>query len=198
MRQTRLASRRALARPLGRRGALTHIRRVRCRPKRRVRSFRLRRRARRPRRRRPRGPRRGRSAGAYEFLGLPYAAPPTGSLRWRRRSLPRPWAGIRRRDAVRAQLPAAGSPFVPPGPFSEDCLYLNVYTPTLRRDADRPVFVWIHGGGFTEDGARNYDGSKLAADGTVVVTINYRLGALGFLAHPRSRGGPVARPATTA
>jgi para-nitrobenzyl esterase len=63
----------------------------------------------------------------------------------------------------------------------------------LRRDADRPVLVWIHGGGFTEDGARNYDGSKLAADGTVVVTINYRLGALGFLAHPalaRRPGGP--------
>jgi para-nitrobenzyl esterase len=58
-----------------------------------------------------------------------------------------------------------------------------VYTPTLR-GADRPVLVWIHGGGFTEDGARNYDGSKLAADGVVVVTINYRLGALGFLAHP--------------
>ena len=85
------------------------------------------------------------------------------------------------------------TPFSPPGPMSEDCLYLNVFTPTLRRDADRPVLVWIHGGGFAQDGARNYDGSKLAAAGTVVVTINYRLGALGFLAHPAlaSRpGGP--------
>ena len=81
---------------------------------------------------------------------------------------------------------------MPPAPFSEDCLYLNVYTP-VRYNADRPVLVWIHGGGFTEDGARNYDASKLAADGIVVVTINYRLGALGFLAHPAlaSRpGGP--------
>src|SRR5581483_5381287 len=82
------------------------------------------------------------------------------------------------------------SPFAPPGPMSEDCLYLNISTPTLRRDADRPVLVWIHGGGFTQDGARNYDGTKLAADGIVVVTINYRLGALGFLAHPALASRP--------
>ena len=88
------------------------------------------------------------------------------------------------------------NPYLPPGPISENCLYLNVYTPTLRSSSSgggRPVLVWIHGGGLVQDGARNYDGSKLAADGTVVVTINYRLGALGFLAHPAlaSRpGGP--------
>jgi len=82
---------------------------------------------------------------------------------------------------------------VPPGPQSEDCLYLNVSTSTLHHNARRPVLVWIHGGGFTQDGARNYDGTKLAANGAVVVTINYRLGALGFLAHPalaRRPGGP--------
>jgi para-nitrobenzyl esterase len=61
---------------------------------------------------------------------------------------------------------------------------LNISTPTLHRNAALPVIVWIHGGGFTEDGALNYDGTKLAANGVVVVTINYRLGALGFLAHP--------------
>ena len=60
------------------------------------------------------------------------------------------------------------------------------------------MLVWIHGGGLVQDGGRNYDGTKLAADGTVVVTINYRLGALGFLAHPALASGPVARPATTA
>ena len=60
------------------------------------------------------------------------------------------------------------------------------------------MLVWIHGGGFTQDAGRNYDGSKLAADGTVVVTINYRLGALGFLAHPALASRPAARPATTA
>ena len=65
-----------------------------------------------------------------------------------------------------------------------------VSTPTLRRDDDRPVLVWIHGGGFTQDGALNYDGTKLAAHGTVVVTINYRLGVLGFLAHPALASRP--------
>ena len=132
-------------------------------------------------------------SGVYEFLGLPYAAPPTGNLRWRPPQTPAPWAGVRDATQFAPSCPQQSSPFAPPGPFSEDCLYLNVYASTLRRHADRPVVVWIHGGGFTEDGARNYDGAKLAADGTVVVTINYRLGALGFLAHPALAprpGGP--------
>ena len=131
--------------------------------------------------------------GGYAFRGLPYAAPPTGDLRWRQPQLPGSWKGVR--DATRFAPSCLQQPsgFAPPGPQGEDCLYLNVSTPTLRRGADRPVLVWIHGGGFTQDGARNYDGSKLAAAGAVVVTINYRLGALGFLAHPAlaSRpGGP--------
>ncbi|HYB30043.1 MAG TPA: carboxylesterase family protein [Solirubrobacteraceae bacterium] len=132
-------------------------------------------------------------SGGYEFLGLPYAAPPTGNLRWRPPQPPAGWKGIRDATQFAPSCPQPVSPFLPPGPLSDDCLYLNVYTPTLRGDTDRPVLVWIHGGGFTEDGARNYDGSKLAADGTVVVTINYRLGALGFLAHPALAtrpGGP--------
>lgn len=77
--------------------------------------------------------------------------------------------------------------------MDEDCLYLNVSTPTLRRNAGRPVLVWIHGGGLTQDAGRQYDPTKLAADGVVVVTINYRLGALGFLLHPAlapTPGGP--------
>jgi para-nitrobenzyl esterase len=90
--------------------------------------------------------------------------------------------------------PTQFNPFLPPGPISEDCLYLNVYTPSLQNHSGgRPVLVWIHGGGLVQDGARNYDGTKLAADGTIVVTINYRLGALGFLAHPAlasQPGGP--------
>jgi para-nitrobenzyl esterase len=121
--------------------------------------------------------------GGYTFRGLPYAAPPTGDLRWRPPQPPTEWDGVRDATQFAPSCPQPTSPFAPPAPFSEDCLYLNVSTPTLRRDADRPVLVWIHGGGFTEDASRNYDGSKLAADGTVVVTINYRLGALGFLAH---------------
>jgi para-nitrobenzyl esterase len=133
------------------------------------------------------------ASGGYEFLGLPYAAPPTGNLRWRPPQPPPDWHGVRSATRFAPSCPQPESPFAPPGPFSENCLYLNVYTPTLRRDAHRPVLVWIHGGGFTEDGGRNYDGSKLAADGVVVVTINYRLGALGFLAHPALAprpGGP--------
>ena len=132
-------------------------------------------------------------SGVYQFLGLPYAAPPTGELRWRPPQPPREWDGVRDATKFGPSCPQPASLFAPPAPFSEDCLYLNVYTSTLRRDGHRPVLVWVHGGGFTEDGARNYDGSKLAADGVVVVTINYRLGALGFLAHPAlaSRpGGP--------
>lgn len=132
-------------------------------------------------------------SGIYEFLGLPYAAPPTGALRWRPPRRPARWDGVRDATQFAPSCPQLPSPFAPPGPFSENCLHLNIYTPALGRDADRPVLVWIHGGGFTQDGARNYDGSKLAADGTVVVTIDYRLGALGFLAHPalaRRPGGP--------
>jgi para-nitrobenzyl esterase len=128
--------------------------------------------------------------GGYAFRGLPYAAAPTGDLRWRPPRHPASWKGVRDATQFAPNCPQVATPFSPPGPMSEDCLYLNVYTPTLHRDADRPVLVWIHGGGFAQDGARDYDGSKLAAAGTVVVTINYRLGALGFLAHPALASRP--------
>ena len=143
---------------------------------------------------------RGTAAGTVdEFLGIPYAAPPTGDLRWRPPQPPARWWGVRDATQFAPSCPQPPSPFAPPGPFSEDCLYLNVYTP--GRDADHrlprgggedglPVLVWIHGGGLTEDAGRSYDGAKLAADGTVVVTINYRLGALGFLAHPALASRP--------
>ncbi|HSR86655.1 MAG TPA: carboxylesterase family protein [Streptosporangiaceae bacterium] len=144
---------------------------------------------------------RGMTAGSVdEFLGIPYAAPPTGNLRWRPPQ-PRPeWEGVRDATQFAPSCPQPAGPSLPPGPFSEDCLYLNVYTPAMpsgdMRSGDeggRPVLVWIHGGALTQDAGRNYDPAKLAADGIVVVTINYRLGALGFLAHPAlaSRpGGP--------
>jgi len=141
---------------------------------------------------------RGMTAGTLdEFLGIPYAAPPTGNLRWRPPQPPAEWQGIRDATQFGPSCPQPPSLSVP-GPFSEDCLYLNVYTPTLPGgdeggDGRLPVLVWIHGGGLTQDAGRNYDPAKLAADGVVVVTINYRLGALGFLAHPAlaSRpGGP--------
>jgi para-nitrobenzyl esterase len=137
------------------------------------------------------GPVRGRAlAEGFAFRGLPYAASPTGYLRWRAPQPPASWRGIR--DATQYGPSCLQKPnlFVPPGPQSENCLFLNVSTPTLRPSAHRPVLVWIHGGGFTQDGALNYDGAKLAANGIVVVTMNYRLGALGFLAHPALAARP--------
>jgi para-nitrobenzyl esterase len=133
--------------------------------------------------------------GAYAFLGLPYAAPPTGRLRWRAPQPAPDWKGVRDATGFAPSCPQLPSPFIPAGPTADDCLYLNVYTPALdnRREADHPVLVWIHGGGLTEGAGRSYDPMKLAAQGTVVVTINYRLGPLGFLAHPAlasQPGGP--------
>src|SRR5262245_50217053 len=132
-------------------------------------------------------------SGTYAFRGIPYAAAPIGKLRWKAPQPPASWTGVRDASQFAPSAPQPGSPFSPAGATSEDSLYLNVTTPTLRPQANRPVIVWIHGGGFTQDGARNYDATKLAQQGPVVVTVNYRLGALGFLAHPAlaSRpGGP--------
>jgi para-nitrobenzyl esterase len=132
------------------------------------------------------------NGGVSTFLGLPYAAPPTGNLRWRPPQPASSWSGVRDATQFGPSCPQAtvNNPFLPPGTISEDCLYLNVYTPAARPGANRPVLVWIHGGGLVQDGGRNYDGTKLAADGAVVVTINYRLGALGFLAHPALASRP--------
>jgi para-nitrobenzyl esterase len=132
--------------------------------------------------------------GAYVFRGLPYAAPPTGNLRWRPPRPPAGWQGVRDATRFGPSSPQPPNPALT-GPTSEDCLYLNVYTPTLGSNGDGglPVLVWIHGGRFTMEAGRDYDGTKLAADGIVVVTINFRHGALGFLAHPAlasEPGGP--------
>ena len=131
----------------------------------------------------------GRSAAGVEsFKNIPYAAPPVGALRWSPPQLPASWAGDRDAGSVGAiciQAPANGDPGVGPAPSSEDCLTLNVWTPEERAGA-LPVMVWIHGGGYNNGSgtAALYDGSNLAARGVVVVTINYRLGRLGFFDHP--------------
>lgn len=127
------------------------------------------------------------------FLGIPFAKPPVGPLRWR---APQPvvrWQGVRPAKAPAAACyqspPRAFGPyteeFLTHGPVSEDCLYLNVWTPAPGT-ARRPVFVYIHGGGFGSGSGSMpiYDGAKLAAGNAVVVTINYRLGVFGFMAHP--------------
>jgi para-nitrobenzyl esterase len=118
------------------------------------------------------------------FLGVPFAAPPVGDLRWRSPQPPASWSGVR--DATQpGPICAQGpSPESGEGSTSEDCLYLNVYTPASGTK-NLPVMVWIHGGGWLIGAGSHYDPSELVARGNViVVTINYRLGALGYLALP--------------
>lgn len=131
-----------------------------------------------------------RSAALSVFFGVPYAAPPTGPGRFAPARPPLKWAG--RRDATRfaassIQPPPDPSSAVPgdPSQQSEDCLYLNIWTPACDGGA-RPVMVWIHGGGFVGGSPSSalYDGEKLAAEDVVIVNVGYRLGALGWLAHP--------------
>src|SRR5262245_16917145 len=130
--------------------------------------------------------------GGFVFRGLPYAAPPTGSLRWQAPQPAPAWDEVRDATEFAPSCPQQAGLFAPPGPLDEDCLYLNVYTSGLgdAGASGRPVLVWIHGGGLAVDAARNYDPTSLAAEGTVVVTVNYRLGALGFLSHPALASQP--------
>jgi len=139
---------------------------------------------------------RGMAAGRTdEFLGIPYAAPPVGPLRWRPPKPPAPWPGVRDATKYAPHCPQPASPFGVAS-TSEDCLYLNVFTPRGHRHWDGrrlPVMVWIHGGALITGESDDYDPAALVRRGVIVVTINYRLGALGFLAHPAlaSRpGGP--------
>ena len=127
------------------------------------------------------------------FKGVPFAAPPVGDLRWRPPLAPKNWDGVRAADTFSAncmQRAAGGGAFPPYGgdrsaiQMSEDCLYLNVYTAAESARDRRPVMVWIHGGAFTSGAGAIYQGEDLARKGVVVVTINYRLGVFGFLAHP--------------
>ena len=121
------------------------------------------------------------------FKGIPYAAPPVGALRWRAPAPAAPWTGVRHADALGHNcIQHQPYPDIDPGQagVSEDCLNLNIWTSSL--DGRRPVMVWIHGGGFFAGfgGEDRHDGAVLAAKGAVVVTLNYRLGAFGFLTHP--------------
>ena len=131
----------------------------------------------------------GRAAdGVESFKGIAYAAPPIGPLRWRPPQPAPAWIGPRDAGQVGAiciQPPANGDNGVGPLPMSEDCLTLNVWAPETR-EASLPVMVWIHGGGYSNGSgtAALYDGANLARRGVVVVTINYRLGRLGFFDHP--------------
>ena len=127
------------------------------------------------------------------FQGVPFAQPPIGPLRWKAPIAASPWSGVR---SAKAPAPACFQgpvqmfgPYTPEfmidGNMSEDCLYLNVWTPS-EPEGELPVLVYIHGGGYGQGSGTIpiYNGAGLAAQGAVVVTINYRLGAFGFLAHP--------------
>ena len=124
---------------------------------------------------------RGKAAAAgEEFLGIPYAAPPVGALRWQPPRPPAPWPGIRAATSYAPHCPQPSSTFGLAS-TSEDCLYLNVFTPATKA-RNLPVMVWVHGGSLRTGESNDYNPAGLVQHGVVVVTINYRLGALGFLA----------------
>jgi para-nitrobenzyl esterase len=132
--------------------------------------------------------------GIRVFRGIPFGAPPIGSLRWKPTQPPAHWDGVRKADAfgpVCVQPKGAGrlnvSVDMPDSPRAdEDCLYLNVWTGATRANERRPVMVWIFGGAYTEGAgsSRHNDGEALARKGVVTVTFNYRLGPFGFFSHP--------------
>jgi para-nitrobenzyl esterase len=127
--------------------------------------------------------------GIVSFKGIPFAAPPVGALRWKAPQPLKPWTGaLTARSFEQACMQDAGFQriFNAPGGASEDCLYLNVWTPAKAAGDKLPVMVWIYGGGFVggQTSVGVYDGTKLAEKGVVLVSVAYRLGAFGFLAHP--------------
>jgi para-nitrobenzyl esterase len=138
----------------------------------------------------------GKLDGIVAFKGIPFGAPPVGELRWKPPQPVKSWDGVRAGDKFGAACVQPHQPQREPNnravdlpdspPISEDCLYLNVWTPATSASAKLPVMVWIYGGAYTEGaGSSPYNqGDTLAAKGVVYVSFNYRLGALGFLAHP--------------
>lgn len=132
--------------------------------------------------------------GLRVFKAIPFAAPPVGALRWKAPQPVATWSGVRRSDAFSAACHQGNRPFGLPGSIlyqqteaqSEDCLYLNVWTGAAAATEKRPVMLLLHGGAYQLGAGSqpNYSGAGLAAKGAVVVTMNYRLGPLGFLAHP--------------
>jgi para-nitrobenzyl esterase len=130
--------------------------------------------------------------GIREYLGIPFAAPPAGDLRWKEPQPVKPWQGVRAADRF---APACMQKQYSPNQgswnrglinTSEDCLYLNVWTPAASNTDKLPVMVWIYGGGGINGGTAEpiYDGNAMAKKGVVVVSIAYRLGIFGWLAHP--------------
>ena len=136
----------------------------------------------------------GNDPSIMTFKSIPFAAPPVGNLRWRAPQPVVPWKGLHATDkyppSCIQDIPTANPPwtyeFMTHNEIGEDCLYLNVFTPASSAAKKLPVFVWIYGGGFRQGSTAVplYDGEGLAKKGLVVVTFNYRVGVLGFFAHP--------------
>ncbi len=127
--------------------------------------------------------------GVASFKGIPFAAPPTGDLRWKAPQPAKAWTGVRKADAYAPgcmQDPAMSKMMGSSANVGEDCLYLNVWTAAKTAGEKRPVMVWIHGGAFVGGmtGTPMFDGTKFAQKGVVLVSIAYRLGVFGFMAHP--------------
>ena len=128
-------------------------------------------------------------SGISVFKGIPYAQPPVGDLRWKEPQPVKDWEGTRKADHFSAramQLPIFSDMNFRSEGVSEDCLYLNIWTPAKTGNEELPVLVYFYGGGFMAgDGSEyRYDGENMARGGIVSVTVNYRLGVFGFLAHP--------------
>lgn len=131
---------------------------------------------------------RGKQAGTTrEFLGIPYAKPPVGALRFMPPQPAAPWSETRSATQFGPACPQPTVGLPAPGPYSEDCLTINVYTPAdAKAGAKLPVLVWLYGGAFVTGGSSQYDGERLSREGpAVIVTLNYRLGALGLFTHPK-------------
>lgn len=128
----------------------------------------------------------GKDPAVLVYKGIPYAAPPVGDLRWRAPQPVKSWTGVRAANDFGPQCVGRNFGFVPPAGISEDCLYLNVWTPAQVRGERLPVLVWIHGGGFQGGSGSDpsFDGEEFAKQRVVVVNFNYRTCVFGFLAHP--------------
>jgi para-nitrobenzyl esterase len=127
-------------------------------------------------------------AGVTQFRGIPFAAPPLGELRWRAPQPAASWAGVLRADAFKPMCMTA-TPAIPGGDMeavSEDCLYLNIWTPAKPSAHRLPVMVWIYGGGMRAGSASSpvYWGDQLVREGVITVNLSYRVGVFGFLSHP--------------
>jgi para-nitrobenzyl esterase len=130
----------------------------------------------------------GEIGGVNAYRGIPFAAPPVGELRWRDPKAPASWTGIK-----------AATKYSPACNEAEDCLYLNVWTPPDAKPATScRSMSWIHGGPSSSAPAPGSTGPPFAKKGVVVVSVNYRLGRLGFFSHPALTARTRARPATTA